>query len=89
MIALRDLEILTAAMEGIGFHLTRSEPGTMDSGVAEFSDGKRTITIGKDKSIWEFSGPRSHLEPLGLWRGFADTNEFRNALVSYVKQTVA
>lgn len=86
---LKDLPILVTAMEALGFTLVRSEAGTMDSGVAEFSNGKRKVTVAKDRSVWEFSAPKAELERLGLWRGFKETDEFRNALVGYIKRTAA
>lgn len=89
MDTLIDLPILVTAMEALGFTLVRSEAGTMDSGVAEFSDGTRKVIITKDRSIWELSAPKAELERLGLWRGFKETDEFRDALVGYIKRTAA
>ena len=65
---LKDLDILTTAMKEVGFTLVHSEAGTMDSGSAEFSNGKTRLKIGKDRSQWMFDGSRKELEPLGLWR---------------------
>lgn len=59
----------------------------MDSGVADFSDGFRTIRVIKDRSQWMLKGVRDQLEPFGLWRAFDDTQEFRAALLTYVART--
>lgn len=89
MSALKDLDILAAAMEGIGFRLVRSEAGTMDSGSADFSNGERMVSISKDRSQWMFCGERRELEPWGVWRAFDGTLEFRDALLDYIKRRYA
>jgi hypothetical protein len=83
---MKDLEVLTSALSTEGFQLIESEVGAMDSGTAEFSNGKRMIHLIKDKSQWMLKGPRQTLEPLGLFRTFDDPLEFRDAIVSYVKR---
>jgi len=80
-----DLDIVEAAMSEIGFDLVKTEEGPMDSGLAEFSDGKINITICKERSIWEIWTSKQELVPLGLWRGFPDTVQFIEALISYTK----
>lgn len=89
MSALKDLDGIVVAMEAVGFRLVRSEAGTMDSGSAEFSDGWRTVKISKDRSQWMFEGLRQELEPLGLWKAFDDTLEFRDALLVYINKRYA
>ena len=86
---LKDLDILITAMKEVGFTLVHSEAGTMDSGSAEFSNGKTRLKIGKDRSQWMFDGSRKELEPLGLWKAFNDTHEFRDALLEYIKREMA
>jgi hypothetical protein len=86
---MQDFDSLRAAMEAVGFRLVSVESGTMDSGSAEFSDGKRSIKIGKDRSIWQFIGSRKQLEPLGLWQGYGDTSAFRDVLLEYVRRLKA
>lgn len=81
-----DLEIVKSAMAEIGFTLAKTEYGTMDSGSAEFTKGTVSITVWKDKSIWEFGGTRAELEPLGIWRGYPDTMVFIDTLRHYASQ---
>jgi hypothetical protein len=81
-----NIELVKSAMDEIGFTLSNTEYGTMDSGSAEFTKGAISITIWKDKSIWEFAGTRAELEPLGIWRGYPDTREFIHALRNYAIQ---
>jgi hypothetical protein len=79
------LDLVQHAMKELGFELVQAQPGTMDSGFAEFSDGSISITIWKDKGIWEFGGKREELEPLGVWRGYSATADFIAALTDYAK----
>lgn len=58
----------------------------MDSGYVEFNDGKKIVKIVKDKGQWMLKESREVLEPLGFWKPFNDTSEFRNALLDYVKK---
>lgn len=87
MDAPKDLEVISTAMATVGFALLFAENGPMDSGVADFSDGFRTIRVIKDRSQWMLKGVRDQLEPFGLWRAFDDTQEFRAALLTYVART--
>ena len=89
MESIRELHVITHAMSEYGFHLARAEPGPMDSGVVEFSDGKKQITATKDRFQWMRSGDRSDLKPFGLWRAFDRTSDFRDALVAYVQKKKA
>ena len=82
---IKDLDILKEALEPLGFKVVKSESGTMDSGMAVFSNEEKQIEITKDRSQWMFAGPRSELEPIELWRAFDDTYEFKDALVKYIK----
>ncbi|MFA6288157.1 MAG: hypothetical protein WC661_12305 [Opitutaceae bacterium] len=80
-----DLEIVVTAMSAEGFSLVRTEEASMDSGVLEFSNGKRKIVVWKERSIWEISALKEELVPLGLWKGFSDTHEFCEILRAYAK----
>jgi hypothetical protein len=83
---LKELDVLKAAMESVGFKLVRSESGSMDSGSAEFSNGTKLLKIEKDRSQWLFTGSKKELEPVGLWKAFDDTYEFRDAILEYIKK---
>jgi hypothetical protein len=83
---MKDLDVLTSALSIEGFRLVESKFGPMDSGTAEFSNEKRRIQVIKDRSQWMLKGPRQMLEPLGLFRAFDNTLDFRDALVAYVKK---
>jgi hypothetical protein len=84
---LKDIEVIKIAMQAVGFRLVELEVGPMDSGSVDFSDGTRTIRIGKDRGQWSLTGSPEKLMPLGLWKAFDDTSEFREALLSFIKGT--
>ena len=89
MSAPRDLHRLQPVIEAAGFTLVAAHAGTMDSGIAEFSDGQSTVNIVRDRSQWTLSGERSELEPFDLWRAYNSTEEFRDALVRYLQASKA
>ncbi|MGB5259987.1 MAG: hypothetical protein WBO34_05620 [Gammaproteobacteria bacterium] len=82
---IKDLDIIKVALESLGYKLVKSEPGSMDSGIVAFSNEEKQIEITKDRSQWMLAGPKDELEPIGLWRAFDDTHEFKDALVRYIK----
>ena len=85
----RDLDRLQPGIEAAGFTLVAAHAGTMDSGIAEFSDGRSTVKIVRDRSQWMLSGERPQLEPFDLWRAYESTEEFREALVHYLRTSKA
>jgi len=85
---IKDIEVLTTAVELAGFRVIHTEAGNMDSGICQFYNGIRTDGIVKDKGQWMLKESRQKLEPLGLFRAFNDTLEFRDALLNYVKRHV-
>jgi len=89
MEAIHDLDVLTDSMATLGFRLTHAKSGSMDSGFVEFSDGKKKVAVLKDRSQWMLDGDQSELEPLGLWRAFSATSDFRDVLIAYAQKKKA
>jgi hypothetical protein len=88
MTELRDIEIVTSALEALGFRLVGSGSRWGDSGSADFRNGHRTLTVEKDRGQWMLTGePREALERAGLGGMFEQTGPFVEALVGYVRQT--
>jgi hypothetical protein len=85
----RNLKVISTALKTAGFRLLHTEAGSMDSGLADFSDGSRTIRVIKDRSQWMLVGEQNQLERAGLWRAFDDTQEFRDALLAYLLRAKA
>ena len=85
----RDLDRLQPVIEAAGFTLVAAHEGAMDSGIAQFSDGRSTVKIVRDRSQWMLSGERPQLEPFDLWRAYKSTEEFRDALVRYLQASKA
>jgi hypothetical protein len=83
---IKDLDLIATALVSVGFRLSWSQAGPMDSGYAEFNNGKKIIKIVKDRSQWMLKESREILESLGQWRAFTDTSEFREALLDYIKK---
>ena len=81
---IQDIEILQIALQPFGYKITKEESGPMDSGVVVFSNDKKIFEITKDRSQWFLGGKKEDLEPLGLWRAFDDTHEFKNALLGFL-----
>jgi hypothetical protein len=89
MSAPQNLDVISAALQPIGFSLLRSQSGPMDSATADYSDGRSTLRVIKDRSQWFLDGARADLEAFGLWRAFDDTGEFRDALLAYISRRAA
>jgi hypothetical protein len=86
---IRELYVLRRAMLEFDYRLVESSGGSMDSGVAVFSDGKNRIKVVKDRSDWMIDAPREELEPLGFWGAWSDTSEFRGILLGYAQRKKA
>jgi hypothetical protein len=82
---IKELFVIEEALKPLNFYVVKSESGTMDSGIVQFTNGTKQIHITKDKSQWIIPGERKDLEPKGLWKAFDDTHEFKDVLVSYIK----
>ena len=86
MDAPKHLEVISVALASVGFRLLCAEAGSMDSGVAQFSDGSRTLRVIKDRGQWFLDGRREELESVGLWGAFNHTEEFRDAVRAYISR---
>jgi len=80
---IKDLEKIIAVMNELGFRLTSTESGTMDSGLAVFAKDSTRATILKDRSQWILEGEAEELKAHGLWRAFDEADDFCEALQSY------
>ena len=76
---------IAQAMGRNGYRLIRAERGTMDSGVAVFSNGTDEIEVTRDRSQWMLQGLRKDLEPHGLFRAHNDDGSFIDALHHWIQ----
>lgn len=82
---MRDLRAVSKAMARLGYQLSSSEHGTMDSGEVRFTNGIIEIFVWKDRSQWMIKDSRKILEQMGLWQAYDDISAFCDALVRYAK----
>ncbi len=80
---MRDLRYVSKAMARLGYQLSSSEHGTMDSGEVRFTNGINEIFVWKDRSQWMIKDTRTVLEQMGLWQAYDDIAAFCDALVRY------
>ena len=84
-----NLDVVSTALAKAGFRLLHTQVGSMDSGLADYSDGGRKLRVIKDRGQWMLEGARDELERAGLWRAFDDTVQFRDALLAYISHATA
>jgi hypothetical protein len=88
MTELRDLEIVAAALERLGFRLVGAGSRWGDSGTAEFTDGQRPLVIEKDRGQWMLAGVSpDQAEAFGLGGMFERTEAFVALLERFARAT--
>jgi hypothetical protein len=85
MAKIKDLEKVEQEFVKHGFNLVSAQPGPMDSGIAIFSNGPKSLRIIKDRSQWSFDTDKKLLESLGLWKAFDRADDFCNGVPSIIK----
>lgn len=86
---LRDIDIVSDALEPLGFRRVGGATRWNDSGHATFTDGQRTLIVEKDRGQWMVAGTAAELETFGLARPCEHTGAFCEALLKYLNHRLA
>jgi len=81
---------LLGSLSNRGFRLINysQEPTAFDNFCADFSDGKTSFRILRDRSQLFLEGKKADLEPHGLWKAFDDRSDFEKALLNWIAKKV-
>ena len=81
---------LLGSLSNRGFRLINysQEPTAFDNFCADFSDGKTSFRIIRDRSQLFLEGKKAELEPHGLWQAFDDRSDFEKALLNWIAKKV-
>jgi hypothetical protein len=62
------------------------DPETFGNWYVDLTRGDVTIRLVKDRSQYYVAGPTESIKAAGLWKSFAELNDFRDAVASWANQ---